>query len=237
MNTNLYEGQDLVLPIVEEQLRIGKRAVERGGVRVRTHVEDVPVNEQVTLRDETVAGRATPGQPRGDGRRPGGDARRHHRGDETDEEAVVSKEARVVEEVVVRKDAQERTETVQDSVRRTQVDVDEMSGQTTTSGATQRASAQRWSNAGRRDREHDDRRRRHRARCLEGWATRSKARPAPTLTVTAMSDGATRATTSSTGGRADSSVSSGIQGARACVCRRGETGTGSSTAMSISRFP
>jgi len=43
---------------------------------------------------------------------------------ETDEEAVVRKHARVVEEVVVRKDVQEHTETVRDTVRRTEVEVE-----------------------------------------------------------------------------------------------------------------
>ena len=134
MPTNLYEGQDLVLPIVEEQLRIGKRAVERGGVRIRTHVKDVPVNEQVTLRDETVAVERVPvnrAVTDADLAAMHDDTIEVH---ETDEEAVVDKQARVVEDVVVRKDAQERTETIQDSVRRTQVDVDEVAGQTTTSG-------------------------------------------------------------------------------------------------------
>jgi hypothetical protein len=43
---------------------------------------------------------------------------------ETDEEAVVAKRARVVEEVVVRKDVTEQTETVRDMVRRTEVEVE-----------------------------------------------------------------------------------------------------------------
>ena len=141
MNTNLYEGQDMVVPIVEEQLRIGTRAVERGGVRVRTHIEEVPVNEQVTLREETVQVERRPVN------RAVTDADLAAMHDdtievtETDEEAVVSKEARVVEEVVVRKDAQERTETVQDTVRRTQVDVDQVAGQTTTSGTARSVGA------------------------------------------------------------------------------------------------
>ena len=43
---------------------------------------------------------------------------------ETAEEAVVAKDARVVEEVVVRKTADDRTETISDTVRRTEVEVD-----------------------------------------------------------------------------------------------------------------
>jgi len=144
-NTSLYQGQDMVLPIVEEQLRVGKRAVERGGVRVRVHVEEVPVNEQVTLRDETVQVERRPVN------RAVTDTDLAAMHDETievhetDEEAIVDKQARVVEEVVVRKDAQERTETVQDTVRRTQVDVDEVAGQTTASTTTDEGAIERGS--------------------------------------------------------------------------------------------
>ena len=51
---------------------------------------------------------------------------------ETAEVPVVSKEARVVEEVVVGKQATERTETVHDTVRRTDVEVEQIAGTTTT---------------------------------------------------------------------------------------------------------
>ena len=47
---------------------------------------------------------------------------------ETDEEAVVSKQAHVVEEVVVSKQGQDRTETVRDTVRRQDVEVDRQTG-------------------------------------------------------------------------------------------------------------
>jgi hypothetical protein len=42
------------IPIVEEQLRVGKREVSRGGARVRSYVREVPVHEQVSLREEHV---------------------------------------------------------------------------------------------------------------------------------------------------------------------------------------
>ena len=51
------------------------------------------------------------------------------------EQAVVGKEARVTEEVVVRKQAEERTETVSDTVRRTEVEVEDERGRT---GTTER---------------------------------------------------------------------------------------------------
>ena len=47
---------------------------------------------------------------------------------ETDEEAVVAKTARVTEEVVISKDVTERTERVSDTVRRTEVDVENTAG-------------------------------------------------------------------------------------------------------------
>jgi len=47
-------GDETVIPIVEEQLSVGKREVERGGVRVRSYVVEPPVEESVLLRDETI---------------------------------------------------------------------------------------------------------------------------------------------------------------------------------------
>ncbi len=44
---------------------------------------------------------------------------------ETAEEAVIAKEARVTEEVVVQKTAEQRTQEVDDTVRHTEVEVDE----------------------------------------------------------------------------------------------------------------
>ncbi len=117
------EGE--AIPIVEEDIRIGKRVVGRGGVRVRSYVLERPVEQDVTLRDERVEVERRPVD------RPAGtvpaDAFRERSIEvtATGEEAVVQKDARVVEEVVVRKDAQERTETVRDTVRKTEVEVED----------------------------------------------------------------------------------------------------------------
>ena len=46
--------QEEVIPVVEEQLVVGKRDVNRGGVRVRSYVSEVPVHEQVRLRNEQI---------------------------------------------------------------------------------------------------------------------------------------------------------------------------------------
>jgi stress response protein YsnF len=52
---------------------------------------------------------------------------------------VVSKEARVTEEVGVRKKAEQRTETVSDTVRQTEVEVEDERGNTTAAPAPRTA--------------------------------------------------------------------------------------------------
>jgi stress response protein YsnF len=127
-STNLYQGGEVKIPIVEEEIQIGKREVERGGVRVNTRVEEVPVSEQVTVRDEHVdVHRRQVDRPVTDA-----DLSTLEQGSfevrERDEEVIVDKQARVVEELHVKKEVEERTEQIQDTVRRTDVDVDEISG-------------------------------------------------------------------------------------------------------------
>jgi uncharacterized protein (TIGR02271 family) len=117
------------IPIVREQLQVGKREVERGGARVRSYVRETPVSEQVNLREEHVEVE----------RRPVNETLSQsdlsNRSDllqdreiemrATGEEAIIGKEARVEEELVIRKTAGEHTEQVQDTVRNTEVDVDD----------------------------------------------------------------------------------------------------------------
>jgi len=125
--STLSTSGEQVIPIVEEQIRVGKRDVERGRVRVRSYVVETPVTEQVALREEhvEVQRRAVD--------RPLTDADNAFReqvieATETGEEAVVAKEARVVEEVSIRKDASEHVETVHDTVRRQDVEIDDTTG-------------------------------------------------------------------------------------------------------------
>ena len=127
-------GGEEVIPIVEEQVRIGKRDIERGRVRVRSYIVETPVTEQVTLREEHVdVQRRAVDRPLTDA----DEAFRERVIDATEhsEEAVVGKEARVKEELVIRKDASDRTETVHDTVRRTEVEVDDTTGTTGTAGS------------------------------------------------------------------------------------------------------
>ncbi len=122
---------DEVIPVAEEELHVGKREVGGGRVRIRSHVVERPVQEQVTLREEHVSVERRPvdGTMR-TGSVNDGDLFRERtvEMEERSEEAVVSKEARVVEEVVVRKEADQRTETISDTVRKTEVEVDDERG-------------------------------------------------------------------------------------------------------------
>ncbi|WP_372398513.1 YsnF/AvaK domain-containing protein [Azospirillum sp. HJ39] len=121
------------IPLMEEQVDIGKRSVERGSVRVRSYVVETPVEEQVRLRDETVTVERRPGGLAESGTTVPADAFRERTIEvtETDEEAVVNKTAHVRETVVVRKDVEERAETVHDTVRRTEVEIDDTRGKAT----------------------------------------------------------------------------------------------------------
>lgn len=120
------------IPLVEEEIKIGKRSVETGGVRVHSRVVETPVHEEVRLRDETVEVERRPVRDREiKGENASALLRdREIEMKECDEEAVVAKEAIVKEELVVRKEANQRTETIEDTVRRTEVDVDKDAGGT-----------------------------------------------------------------------------------------------------------
>lgn len=121
------------IPIVEEQLLVGKRESNRGGARVRSYVREMPVHEQVQLREEHVSVERRPvsGQSMPSEGSMGGDTFRERNIEmtETSEVPMVSKEARVAEEVVVKKTSEQRTEQVDDTVRRTEVDIDQGGGQ------------------------------------------------------------------------------------------------------------
>jgi len=116
---------------IEEHLKVGKREVVRGGVRVHQHVETEREEETLRLREEHVdverrnVDRALSPD----------EADRAFRDDsvevvERSEEAVVTKEARVTGEVAVGKTAQVHEETVGADVRRTRVEVEQIAGET-----------------------------------------------------------------------------------------------------------
>jgi uncharacterized protein (TIGR02271 family) len=138
--TDLDRGEE-VIPVAEEELHVGKREVNHGRVRIRSHVIERPVQEQVTLSQERVQVERRPVEGSMHAGSLGDNnnlfQERTIEVDERGEEAVVSKEARVVEEVVVRKEADQRTETVSDTVRKTEIEVeDERRDDATRTGTT-----------------------------------------------------------------------------------------------------
>lgn len=125
-NPAIRSDQAQSVPIVQEELRVGKRAVQRGGVRVYTRVIEQPVEESVRLREEQVRVERQPvNRPVSEGDLRGREEQIVEV-KEYAEEPVVSKEARVVEEVRIGKNATERTETVRDTVRRTEVEIENL---------------------------------------------------------------------------------------------------------------
>ena len=115
-----------VIPLAEENIEIGKRMVDRGATRVRRYVVERPVEREVTLHGERVTiERRRPVETSAPGH---AFEERTVEVRETEEVPVVEKSARVVEEVAVRKEATERTETVRDKVRREEVEVIEKDG-------------------------------------------------------------------------------------------------------------
>jgi uncharacterized protein (TIGR02271 family) len=119
-------GREEVIPVYQEQLRVGKREVDRGSVRVRSYVVETPVQEQVHLHEERVEVERRPVDRPATVADVGAGAFKDRTIEvtATAEEAVVAKETRVKEEVIVRKDEEERTQTVSDTVRHTEVEVE-----------------------------------------------------------------------------------------------------------------
>jgi stress response protein YsnF len=115
--------EEAVLPTAKEELEVGKRAVEdTHAYRVRRYVVERPVEKTVGLRDERVTVERRQATRGAVGERPFEE--KLVEVTETREEPVVRKVVKPGEEVVVRKEAAERTETVRDTVRESKVEVD-----------------------------------------------------------------------------------------------------------------
>ena len=137
MQTDNTDGQDYFnetnkndenrkISVIEENLEVGKRVVERGGVRLRSRIIEKPVEETIRLREEHV------NVERNKVNREATDADFDNFKDETievrehEEVPVVNKNAKVVEEIAVNKTVDHREETVRDKVRRKEVDVEDV---------------------------------------------------------------------------------------------------------------
>lgn len=114
------------IPVIEEELQVGKREVETGSVRLRSRIVERPVEQSIRLREEHVNIERTPVD------RPATEADFDEFEEGTIEVTehaeipVVSKEARVIEEVSLDKEVTETQETISDTVRHTEVDTEEL---------------------------------------------------------------------------------------------------------------
>jgi stress response protein YsnF len=118
-----------VVRLAEEQLIVGKRQVDAGITRVRRYSVEKPVEASVTLHDEQVEVM----------RRAISDPDYLKNIDwrdqtvevtETTEQSVVNKTVRVTEEVVIRRKGSDHIETIHDTVRRQQLEVERVPAET-----------------------------------------------------------------------------------------------------------
>ncbi|AVR96033.1 YsnF/AvaK domain-containing protein [Pseudoduganella armeniaca] len=124
------EVDEQVIPVMQEELKVGKRMVQRGGVRIYQRLVETPVQESVSLREEHVNVERRPVDRPIDPAQVGAFQETSFELRENAEEAVVQKTARVVEEVVVGKEVTQRTDQISDTVRSTQVDVEQLGSST-----------------------------------------------------------------------------------------------------------
>jgi uncharacterized protein (TIGR02271 family) len=121
--------EEVRIPQVEEQIRVGKQQVERGGARVRSFIREKAAEESIALRDERVIVETRPVERRltdTDVQSAGLLKERIIEVSEMREEPVVTKSAVLREEVILKKEITERVETVRDSVRQTEVEIEEL---------------------------------------------------------------------------------------------------------------
>jgi len=113
------------IPIIEENLNIDKKEEETGGARIKTSMEEKPVEKNVNLKEEHVdVNRKSADRPATEE-----DLKHFEEGEkefkEHKEVPVVNKEARVKEEVNIKKTVSEDEKTIKDKVKKTEVDIDE----------------------------------------------------------------------------------------------------------------
>ena len=112
-----------VIPLAEEVLVIGKQTVNTGMTRIRRYVVETPVEQQVSLvRERVVVERRRPVT-----NKLTGEALTELTIEvvETDEVPVIAKSVQLREEIVVRTERTEHVETVRDTVRQDQVEIEQ----------------------------------------------------------------------------------------------------------------
>jgi uncharacterized protein (TIGR02271 family) len=116
---------DNVLEVIEEELQVGKETVERGRMRIYNVVTEREVKHDVGLRDETIRVNRRPVN-RSVTIDPDLFRERSFEMVERDEIARVGKTARVIEEVSLGKEVAEKVETIKETLRRQDVQIEEI---------------------------------------------------------------------------------------------------------------
>jgi len=120
------ESEEDVLRLAEERLEVGKRLVSEGSTRVRRYTVTDQVSENVSLREQHAEIFRRPLSETGAPDQVDW-SEKTIEVEETHEQPVVNKTAQIIEEVVLRKEQSDRVETINDSVRRQEVDIDRAS--------------------------------------------------------------------------------------------------------------
>lgn len=120
----LREGNEEVIPVYEEQATVAKRDVDHGRVRLRSYVVETPFAQQVSLRNEQVQVERRP-VDRAVGATDAVFQDRVIEAEEHAEEAILAKEARVKEEISLRKTVKTENRTLSDTLRHTEVEVED----------------------------------------------------------------------------------------------------------------
>jgi len=124
-------AEGTTIPVIEENVQIGKQQVRTGGAYIKARIVEKPIEETVNLREEHLNIERNPVD------RPANstDFDTFKEGvielEERAEVPVVNKEARVVEEINVNKEVTERSETVRDTIRKTEVDIENLDDNST----------------------------------------------------------------------------------------------------------
>jgi uncharacterized protein (TIGR02271 family) len=124
------QATEIVVPVIREELEVGTREIDAGGIRIASHVREIPVEQTVTVREERVTvERRIIDRPIAEG----DDAFRDRTLDlrATAEEPVITKRAHVVEEVRVHKDRDEKIAKVNETLRHTDVTLSDLPSERT----------------------------------------------------------------------------------------------------------
>lgn len=118
------------IPVIDETLNIDKAEVQTGSTQITSSIVEHPVEKSINLKEEHVhLDRVATDRPATEA-----DFDTFKEGQieliETKEVPVITKEARVVEEVKISKTVSESEETIHDTIRKTEVDIERIDDET-----------------------------------------------------------------------------------------------------------